>query len=138
MKPTRLYIEPEAEAELEDAAERYESNVPGLGFDFLSEMRRRTQDVFEYPERFPPFGTIDGVHCAHAVGRFPHLVIYLLNGKTVHVLAYIRSTVSTGRPLSPKSPSMVALVGSTSAVSPATPRARASFANRPNKAVPTP
>ena len=49
MKPTRLYVEPEAEAELEEAAERYESNVAGLGLDFLAEMRKRTRDVFEYP-----------------------------------------------------------------------------------------
>lgn len=89
MKPTRLYIEPEADAELEEAAGRYESNVAGLGLDFLAEMRKRTRDVFEYPERFPPFGKIEGVHCAHAVGRFPHLVVYLLSGDTVHVLAYM-------------------------------------------------
>ena len=63
MKPTRLYIEPEADAELEEAAERYESNVAGLGLDFLAEMRKCTRDVFEYPERFPAFGTIEGVHC---------------------------------------------------------------------------
>ena len=80
MKPTRLHIEPEAEAKLEEAADRYESNVAGLGLDFLLEMRKRTQDVFEYPERF---------HCAHAIGRFPHLVVYMLNGDTVHVLAYM-------------------------------------------------
>jgi hypothetical protein len=35
-------IEPEAEAELEEAADRYEENVPGLGREFLAEMRRRT------------------------------------------------------------------------------------------------
>jgi hypothetical protein len=64
MKPTRLYIEPEADAELEEAAERYESTVAGLGLDFLAEMRKRTRDVLEYPERFPAFGKIEGVHGA--------------------------------------------------------------------------
>lgn len=40
----RLIIEPEAEAELEEAAERYEESVPGLGREFLAEMRQRTLD----------------------------------------------------------------------------------------------
>lgn len=41
----RLYIEPEAEAELEHAADRYEESVPGLGLEFLAEMRLRTPFV---------------------------------------------------------------------------------------------
>jgi toxin ParE1/3/4 len=89
MKATRLVIEPEAEAELEEAADRYESNVVGLGLAFLVELRRRTRDVLETPEGFPLFGTTEGVRCAHAVGRFPHLVVYMLNGDVVHVLAYM-------------------------------------------------
>jgi hypothetical protein len=36
---TRLFIEPEAEAELEEAAVRYEDAVPGLGQRFVAEMR---------------------------------------------------------------------------------------------------
>jgi hypothetical protein len=35
-----LIIEPEAEAELEEAANRYEERAPGLGFDF--DIRQRT------------------------------------------------------------------------------------------------
>lgn len=31
----KIYVEPEAEAELEEAAERYEDSVPGLGREFL-------------------------------------------------------------------------------------------------------
>jgi len=89
MKPTRLYIEPEAEAELEETAERYESSVAGLGIDFLVEMRNRTRDALEHPERFPGFGGIEGVRCAHAVGRFPHLVVYMISGDAVHILAYM-------------------------------------------------
>ena len=85
----KLCIEPEAEAELERAADRYEASVPGLGLEFLAEMRRRTQAVLDSPHRFPPFGGVEGVQCAHAVGRFPHLVIYMVVADTVHVLAYM-------------------------------------------------
>ena len=40
-----LIIEPEAEAELEEAGDRYEESVPGLGLDFLLEMRARTSNL---------------------------------------------------------------------------------------------
>ena len=56
-----LIIEPEAEAELEEAGDRYEESVPGLGLDFLLEMRE----------------------------RFPHLIVYLPFGDAVHVLAFM-------------------------------------------------
>jgi len=90
---TRLYIEPEAEEELENAAERYERAVPGLGQQFLAEMRRRVSEVVESPLSFPVFGETDGVRCAHAIGRFPHFVVFMLLGDTasprVHVLAFM-------------------------------------------------
>jgi len=90
---TRLYIEPEAEEELENAAERYERAVPGLGQQFVAEMRRRVRDVLESPLGFPVFGEADDVRCAHAIGRFPHFVVFMLVGDTVrpkvHVLAFM-------------------------------------------------
>jgi hypothetical protein len=56
-------------------------------------MRRRVGDVAEAPLRFPVFVEADDVRCAHAVGRFPHLVIFMLAGDTagpmVHVLAFM-------------------------------------------------
>lgn len=84
-----LYIEPEAEAELEEAAQRYEHAVPGLGFEFLAEMRHRTNAVLEAPLRHPRSGGAEDVRCAHAVGRFPHWVVYIVLGDTVHVLAFM-------------------------------------------------
>jgi hypothetical protein len=90
---TSLYIEPEAEAELEQAALRYEGAVPGLGSQFLAEMRQRVRDVPEAPTSFPVFGDAEDVRCAHAVGRFPHLVVFMVVGDaipvTVHVLAFM-------------------------------------------------
>jgi hypothetical protein len=85
----RLRIEPEAEGELEEAADRYEESLPGLGREFLAEMRQRTQDIIEAPSRFPAFGNVAGVRCAHAVGRFPHLVVCLTTVNTVHILAFM-------------------------------------------------
>ena len=89
----RLNIEPEAEEELDQAAARYEKEVPGLGQRFLAEMRQRVADVLEAPLSFPVFGSADDVRCAHAVGRFPHLVVFMLVGDPVspivHVLAFM-------------------------------------------------
>lgn len=84
-----LIIEPEAEAELEEAGDRYEESVPGLGLDFLLEMRERTLELAEAPLRHPVFGGIADVRRAHAVGRFPHLIVYLPLGDAVHVLAFM-------------------------------------------------
>lgn len=89
MKAVRLYIEPEAEAELEEAADRYTESVPGLGLEFLAEMRKRTREVLAHPDRFPVFAGVEGVRCAHAVGRFPHLIVYMVDGDSVRVLAYM-------------------------------------------------
>jgi len=86
---TRLVVEPEAEAELEEAATRYEDNVPGLGLAFLAELRARTYQVLEAPHQFPRFCGTAGVQCAHAIGRFPHLVVYTVIEDAVHVLAYM-------------------------------------------------
>ena len=90
---TRLYIEPEAEEELDQAAARYENQVPGLGLQFLTEMRQRVRDVLDAPLSCPLFGGTGDVRCAHAVGRFPHLVVFILAGDPVspkvHVLAFM-------------------------------------------------
>ena len=84
-----LIIEPEAEAELEEAGDRYEESVPGLGLEFLLEMRERTLDVAEAPLSYPVFGGVADVRCAHAVGRFPHLIVYIPFGDAFHVLAFM-------------------------------------------------
>jgi hypothetical protein len=90
---TRLYIEPEAEEELEETTARYEDAIPGLGQQFLAEIRRRVRDVLEGPMGFPIFGDAPDVRCAHSVGRFPHLVVFMVLGdtaaRTIHVLAFM-------------------------------------------------
>lgn len=46
-----LIVEPETEAELEGAGNRYEESVPGLGLEFLLEMRGRTLELATVPLR---------------------------------------------------------------------------------------
>jgi hypothetical protein len=58
---TSLYIEPEAEAELEQASLRYEGSVPGLGNRFLAEVVGDTVPVavhvpaFMHPRQRPSY-----------------------------------------------------------------------------------
>jgi hypothetical protein len=52
-------------------------------------MRQRVYDALEAPLSFPLFGDADDVRCAHAVGRFPHLIVFMLIDETVHVLAFM-------------------------------------------------
>jgi hypothetical protein len=52
-------------------------------------MRQRLNEVVERPHQFPAFGSVPGVQCAHAIGRFPHLIVYMTLGETVHVLAFM-------------------------------------------------
>jgi hypothetical protein len=59
-----LIIEPEAEAELEEAGDRYEESVPGLGLDFLLEVRERTLELAEAPLSHPAFGGVADVRPA--------------------------------------------------------------------------
>ena len=48
----RLYIEPEAEAELEETADRYAEMVPDLGLEFLAEMRSVRATCLPTPSDF--------------------------------------------------------------------------------------
>jgi hypothetical protein len=88
-----VYIEPEAEAELEEAAARYEDGRSRSRTAVPCRVRQRVRDVLEAPTSFPLFGDANDVRCAHAVGRFPHLVVFMLVGdearQMVHVLAFM-------------------------------------------------
>ncbi|HEY5961222.1 MAG TPA: type II toxin-antitoxin system RelE/ParE family toxin [Polyangiaceae bacterium] len=86
---TSLLIEPEAEVELEQTATYYEDVSPGLGLDFLAEIRQRTSQIVEAPHRYPPFGSVEGVQCAHPIGRFPHVIVYMEIADVVHLIAFM-------------------------------------------------
>ncbi len=61
----------------------------GLASEFLLEMRERTLEIADAPLRYPVFGGLADVRCAHAIGRFPHLIAYIPFGDAIHVLAFM-------------------------------------------------
>lgn len=62
-----------AEAELNDAIRYYETEQARLGAAFLTEIRRSTAAIIEYPEAHPIIrGTVRRCLCA----RFPYALLY--------------------------------------------------------------
>ena len=73
-----------AERELNDAAQYYEHEQPGLGTAFIGEVRRCTQALAEHPESGPiVFGAIRRRLCQ----RFPYGLLYTVAGSELRILA---------------------------------------------------
>jgi plasmid stabilization system protein ParE len=63
---------PEAEAELEAAAEWYEERRAGLGADFIASARAKVDEILDLPRRFP---MVAGTRRA-GLDRFPYVIVY--------------------------------------------------------------
>jgi hypothetical protein len=78
------FFHPEAEAELSEAAQFYDSRVFGLGRLFSSEVQRTVTLIREYPDvgaplRLPLRRTL--------VDRFPYAIVYRHDRESVLILA---------------------------------------------------
>jgi plasmid stabilization system protein ParE len=80
------FVEPEAQADLEDAFVWYEEQRSGLGSEFLAEVARVFQVVEEAPEHYP---VVRGVTRRALVHRFPFGVFYILGPERVAVTAVL-------------------------------------------------
>jgi len=73
-----------AERELNDAAQYYEHEQPGLGIAFIAEVRRCTEPLAEHPESGPiVLGPIRRRLCQ----RFPYGLLYTVAGSELRILA---------------------------------------------------
>jgi plasmid stabilization system protein ParE len=70
---------PLAERELNDAAQYYEMESPGLGAAFLSEVERCCTSIVEHPEAGR---AIRGVVRRRLVARFPYAILYALRAES--------------------------------------------------------
>lgn len=75
---------PEAEAELWEAVEYYESKSGGLGLDLASEVRASVDGIRAFPEKCPL--REDGTRRC-LLHRFPYLVVYVYLPRHVWVIA---------------------------------------------------
>jgi len=84
-----LRIRPEAERDLEDAAEWYEKQLPGLGQDFLAEIYQCMKRIVEQPELYPLLHRNTRRALAQ---RFPFGVFYRLEGGLIIVFAVMHGS----------------------------------------------
>jgi plasmid stabilization system protein ParE len=78
-----LHFHPEAERELEEAADWYQNQRDGLGGEFVAAVRAKIDRIVEAPERYP---VVHGARRA-LVGRFPYAVVYVASATGVMIVA---------------------------------------------------
>jgi plasmid stabilization system protein ParE len=72
---------PPAAGEVREAARYYEEKVPGLGFDFVAEVRAAIRRILAHPEAWCP---LDKEFRRCRTSRFPYGLIYTI--ETDHIL----------------------------------------------------
>jgi plasmid stabilization system protein ParE len=75
---------PPAAGELRSAAHYYEKQIPGLGHDFLAEIRATIQRIVKWPDAWH---SLDAEIRRCRTHRFPYGVIYTLENREVIIIA---------------------------------------------------
>jgi len=86
VKRYAIEAETAVEADVEAAFDWYEGEEPGLGFEFLEELRAAYHRILEHP-----FGYQDlrsGIRRA-LTRRFPYAVYFSVEGKTIVIVAVL-------------------------------------------------
>ena len=82
-----LRVEPEALAELQEAASWYNRERPGLGLEFLDAVESTLARVRELPGVFAVVMERPLVRRA-LLRRFPYAVVFTVHEDAIHVIAY--------------------------------------------------
>jgi plasmid stabilization system protein ParE len=85
----QIYIRPEAEADLDNAAAWYQTQVTGLGYEFLDEIKKALQIMADNPEIFQI--VYKNIHRA-IIQRFPFVIYYQIEEETIVVLGIIHAS----------------------------------------------
>jgi toxin ParE1/3/4 len=81
----KLIFHPDADAELTEAAQYYESRRPGLGSDYLTEVERALDQILTNPEASPKIG---GRVRRKPLWRFPYNLIYAVYPERIRIVAF--------------------------------------------------
>ena len=73
-----------AKVELNEAAQYYERDSPGLGVAFVAEVERCTATILEHPEASP---IVMGTIRRRRLRRFPYGLLYKVRPEHVRILA---------------------------------------------------
>jgi hypothetical protein len=79
-----VLFEPSAALELNEAADFYDVEQPGLGTEFLDAVEAALLPVIDNPAAFP---VLRGETRKRVVSRFPYSILYWFDGTTIHVSA---------------------------------------------------
>ena len=75
---------PQARRELDEAADYYEAESPGLGLAFLSAIEEALEQILEYPESAP---VSRGTVRRKGLRRFPYDLLYSIRPGSIRILA---------------------------------------------------
>jgi toxin ParE1/3/4 len=79
-----LLIHEAAEAEIDEAADFYDMQSPGLGREFLTEIERTIRSISEFPEAAP---LVYGRVRKRTIAKFPYALVYSVRPKEIRILA---------------------------------------------------
>jgi plasmid stabilization system protein ParE len=79
-----LIVEPEAEAEIDEASRWYDAQSPGLGAEFLRAVEAALGTIARNPLQYQ---IIHGEVRRAGVRRFPHGLMYVVSDREIIVLA---------------------------------------------------
>jgi plasmid stabilization system protein ParE len=79
-----LAIHEVAEVEINEAADFYDLEGPGLGLAFIDEIQRALQRIVEFPDAAP---LIRGPVRKRIVSKFPYSLIYSVGANQIRILA---------------------------------------------------
>lgn len=80
-----IRLHPAARRELDEAADFYDSEVPGLGARFLDEVERAAQQILAFPESSP---VVLGPARKKVMAPFPYSIVYAVSGDGILILAF--------------------------------------------------
>jgi toxin ParE1/3/4 len=81
-----LITHPEAQAELEAAADWYEQQEEGLGTEFLTAIEKALEAIQRSPKVFSPFKNTS--IRKHVLRRFPYVIFYQELRENLWILAF--------------------------------------------------
>lgn len=81
---SRISFHEFAELELKEAAQYYDSEVPGLGSAFLDEVEYSLDQIVSHPNAAP---LLLGVIRRKLLRRFPYSILYSFEGDAIRILA---------------------------------------------------
>lgn len=82
----RVRVTPEAQADLAESRDWYETASPGLGADFLDQVEATPRSAADWPNAAP---VLEGTMRRALVPRFPHGVFYAVEGEDLVVLGCV-------------------------------------------------